>query len=104
MEKKMKPSRLNKGFTLIELMIVAAIIAICLAIAQPMFQRWNMTDLERRQYDLQQAREREQWGREASKWQTTCIGGYQFTYNRYDHEGRPPVQILDQNAAGLPCQ
>lgn len=63
-----------KGFTLAELLIVIAIIAILAAVAAPMFNKNSNED------------------------GTVCKGGYKFV----GITSRSP-QILDSNGHGIPC-
>lgn len=39
----------------------------------------------------------------ANHFQTTCISGYTFTYNRYAFEERP-VQVMDKDGNGISCE
>lgn len=66
----------NKGFTLIELMIVIAIIGILAAVALPLFTGKTA---------------REHYS------ETKCVAGYTFTNTK------TPAQVLDSQGKGIPC-
>jgi prepilin-type N-terminal cleavage/methylation domain-containing protein len=86
--------RTNKGFTLIELMIVMAIIGILASIFYPMWRDRNLTDYQRQQ-------KREALQREYANTGVRCIGGYKFAQPDWNN---PPVQIKDNTGNGIPCQ
>lgn len=86
--------RTNKGFTIIEVMIVVAIIAILAAIAYPAWRDRNLSPYERQQ-------KREALQREYANVGTRCIGGYRFAQPDWNN---PPVQIKDENGNGIRCQ
>jgi prepilin-type N-terminal cleavage/methylation domain-containing protein len=71
---------MKKGFTLIELMIVVAIVGILIAVAIPAYQDYKCKQggsCTRKQIDP-----------------TTCIGGYKF------YRGE---QLVGESGGGVPC-
>lgn len=44
-----------------------------------------------------------QMNKQSAAFQTTCISGYTFTYNRYNVSDRP-VQVMDKDGKGIPCE
>ena len=104
----MKSSLFVRGFTLIEMIIVLAIIGLIIAIGVPAYQNYNrgrMLDQakERLKQDLLLARSRAQSGEKVSGCSTDRLEGYyiQFTGNSYTIFGRCGVLDFSSTTVNL---